>query len=160
MTRVRGRCCPPGWGAADSGPSVRPARAVGENMKRVLMLFFAAVLVSMLVVTTIASLERGVFAALAGLWPDGWFRATLADAYFGFVTFWLWIAYRESRWPARLGWLAAVLLLGNFAMALYAFGALRKLPDGAPVWHALLRPEHRPRAGAGGPASLAQPGRR
>lgn len=113
-------------------------------MKRLLQLYFLLVLVAMLAVTTVASLERGVFDALRALWPDGWFRATLADAYFGFLAFWLWIAYREGRWGARLGWLAGVLLLGNFAMAAYALRALATLPAGAPVWQALVRPEHRP----------------
>lgn len=129
-------------------------------MKRVLMLFFVAVFASMLLLTLAASLERGVVAALVALWPDGWFRATLADAYFGFLTFWLWIAYREPRWAGRIGWLAAVLLLGNFAMALFALRALWTLPAGSPVWHALLRPEHRRPAAAGEPGSNLQPERR
>jgi len=113
-------------------------------MRALLIAFFLLVLAAMLGVTVAASLERGVFEALAALWPDAWFRATLADAYFGFLTVWLWAAYRERTWPARLGWLAAFLALGNLAMALYALLALRALPAGAPVWQALLRPEHRP----------------
>lgn len=112
-------------------------------MRALLTAFFLLVLAAMLGVTAAAVLERGVFDALEALWPDAWFRATLADAYFGFLTYWVWVAYRERSWPTRLAWLAAVLALGNLAMALYALLALRGLPAGAPVWQALLRPEHR-----------------
>lgn len=97
----------------------------------------------MVVVTLQASLERDVWSAAAALWPDGWFRATLADAYFGFLTVWVWVAYRERSVAARLAWLIAFLALGNLAMSAYAFLALRRLPPGEPLWHALLRPEHR-----------------
>ena len=51
-----------------------------------LRIFAGLVLVGMLTVTTVASLDRGVFDAGAELWPDPWFKATLADAYFGFLT--------------------------------------------------------------------------
>jgi hypothetical protein len=115
-------------------------------MRRALTAYFVLVLLVMLGLTVVASLERGVFAALEALGSDGWFRATLADAYFGFLAFWLWIAYREGHWGARLGWLVGVLLLGNFAMAAYALRALGTLPAGSPAWQALLRPEHRPPA--------------
>jgi len=114
-------------------------------MRRALVAYFVLVFLAMLGLTVQASLERGVLAALEDLGSDGWFRATLADAYFGFLAFWLWVAYREQRWGSRLGWLAAILFLGNFAMAAYALRGLVTLPPGLPVWQALLRPEHRPR---------------
>ena len=62
-----------------------------------LRVFFAVVLVSMLVLTTTASLDQGIVEAGAELWPDAWFRATLADAYFGFLTVFLWIAPKTGR---------------------------------------------------------------
>ena len=49
-------------------------------MRKVLFAVFYAVLAAMIAVTVTASLERGVFSALAELWSDAWFRATLADA--------------------------------------------------------------------------------
>ena len=70
-------------------------------------------------VTTVASLERSVLQGGVGLWPDPWFIATLADAYFGFFTFYLWVAYKETSWAKRVIWLLAILTLGNFAMATY-----------------------------------------
>ena len=84
-----------------------------------LIVFCCVVITCMAVITTIASLDRSVVVAGVGLWPDPWFVATLADAYFAFLTFYLWVAYKETRWSRRLGWLIAILLLGNFAMAAY-----------------------------------------
>lgn len=112
-------------------------------MRKVLFMFFFAVLAAMIAVSVAASLERGVFTALADLWPDAWFRATLADAYFGFLTFYSWVAYRESSWAGRVFWLLAILSLGNIAMAVYVLARLRRLPSAAPLWQVLLRPEHR-----------------
>ncbi|MCZ7650091.1 MAG: DUF1475 domain-containing protein [Thermoanaerobaculia bacterium] len=112
--------------------------------RNALRLYFAFVFAAMLLLTVLASLQQDLLTAAVALWPDGWFRATLADAYFGFLAFWLWIAYRERAWGARLAWLAGVLLLGNFAMAGYALLALSRLPAGRSVWQVLLRPEHLP----------------
>ena len=112
-------------------------------MRTALRLLFAAVFLAMVFVTVQATLERGVFTAAADLWRDAWFRATLADAYFGFLTVWVWVAYRERTSAARLGWLVAFLALGNLAISAYALLAIQRLPAGAPLWHALLRDEHR-----------------
>ena len=120
-------------------------------MRRGLIVLFYAIFAVMIAVTVTASLERGVFTALADLGSDAWFRATLADAYCGFLTFYCWVAYREDGWVGRIAWLLAILCLGNIAMAVYVLACLRALPAGAPVWQVLLRPEHRrlPEAAAG-----------
>lgn len=104
-----------------------------------LRLFFFAVLVSMLVLTTTASLEQGIVEAGAELWPDAWFRATLADAYFGFLTVFVWIAYKERTATARLIWLALLLSLGTIAVAVYLLLQLRQLKPGDSVERILLR---------------------
>lgn len=70
-----------------------------------------------------------------------WTIATLFDAYFGFLWFWLWIAYRERSPAARVIWLPLVLLLGNIAMAIYMLKVLWSLPPHAGVREVLLRPE-------------------
>jgi hypothetical protein len=114
-------------------------------MRKLLFALFCAIFVAMIAVTVTATLERGVFTALADLWSDAWFRATLADAYFGFATFWCWVAYRETSWTGRIVWLVAILGLGNIAMSVYVLVCLRGLPARAPLWQALLRPEHRGR---------------
>ena len=71
-----------------------------------------------------------------GLWPDPWFIATLMDAYFGFLTFFLWVAYKETSWIARGSWFIAIMLLGNFAMCGYLLWQLSTIKDFS--WEALL----------------------
>lgn len=68
-----------------------------------------------------------------------WLIATLFDAYFGFLWFWLWIAYKETSTWARVAWLVPILLLGNMAMAIYMLWQLWKLPPGAGAQDLLLR---------------------
>ena len=57
-------------------------------MKSLLTGFCLLVLLTMLAVTISASLHQDVLSALGQLWPDPWFRATLADTYFAFLFFW------------------------------------------------------------------------
>lgn len=93
-----------------------------------------------------ATLHIGIVDAIAQLaaapasGTHPWFVATLLDAYFGFLWFWLWIAYRERGVFARLVWLVAILALGNIAMAGYVLWQLARLPRGAGVEALLLRP--------------------
>lgn len=48
-----------------------------------------------------------------------WGRVTLVDLYVGLAIFGIWVAVRETRWPARFGWWVALLALGNLAAAAY-----------------------------------------
>ncbi len=105
-----------------------------------LRILFLLILAGMLAVTAGASLERGVFDAAGELWDDPWFRATLADAYFGFITVYVWIAYRERSWGARLLWFVLLMALGNIAIAGYLLWRLFALPLDAPIERLLLRP--------------------
>tara|TARA_R110000787_G_scaffold15088_39_gene46593 strand:- start:2791 stop:3144 length:354 start_codon:yes stop_codon:yes gene_type:complete len=68
-----------------------------------------------------------------------WQVATLFDAYFGFLWFWLWIAYKETSWTSRLAWLVGVLLLGNMAMGAYMLVQLWTLPPNPTAKDLLLR---------------------
>lgn len=72
-------------------------------------------------------------------WTHPWFIATLFDAYWGFLTFWCWVVYKEGSWVARGAWLLAILLLGNIAMAVYALIQLFKVPLDAKIEDVLLR---------------------
>jgi hypothetical protein len=106
-----------------------------------LKLLFGAILAGMLVVTTTASLKQPLW-EWTGLVaePDRWWTyATLADAYFGFLTFYAWVFYKEASALARAGWFVAIMLLGNMAMAVYVLLQLRQLPAGQPVASILLR---------------------
>ena len=100
-----------------------------------LRLLFSVILVSMIVVTSWATLRQPVW-EWGGLTqpPDNaWTIATLFDAYFGFITFFVWVTYKQRRWGARIGWLIAILLLGNIAMSVYVLLQLRKLPPEEPM---------------------------
>ena len=88
-------------------------------MKSALRSWFLFVLLVMVGLTTWASLHENVVAAFLRLARDPWGLATLADAYFAFLAFWLWVAWKEDRWPLRILWLMAILMLGNLAMAAY-----------------------------------------
>lgn len=68
-----------------------------------------------------------------------WFVATLFDAYFGFLWFWAWVAYREPTWLRRIVWLLLILTLGNMAMAGYVLIELARLPSDASPESLLLR---------------------
>lgn len=93
-----------------------------------LRLLFAVVLVSMLGVTSWASVECPLFAVPREVFTHPWFIATLFDAYWGFVTFLVWVCYKQTAWLARVAWVIAVLLLGNIAMAAYCLNELFHLP--------------------------------
>ncbi len=62
---------------------------------------------------------------------EPWGLATMFDAYFGFLAFWLYVAWRERSGLSRLAWLVALMLLGNFAIAAYALACLFKAPADA-----------------------------
>lgn len=100
-----------------------------------LRLIFSVILLAMIAVTTWASLRQPVWewGGLTQAPDNGWTIATLFDAYFGFMTFYVWLAYKERRWLPRLGWLIAILLLGNMAMATYVLLQLRRLPTDEPM---------------------------
>jgi len=108
--------------------------------RQALRLFFAVILIGMLAVTGWASLQQPVWqwSGLSGA-DAAWTWATLADAYAGFLTFFVWVWMRERSIAVRLAWLVAILLLGNIAMSTYALIALARLPSGAPLTDLFLR---------------------
>ncbi len=109
------------------------------NNKWPIALIFVGILAGMLWATVRASLDRDVISATVDLIRDPWVVAALFDAYFGFLTFYLWVFYKEPRALPRIGWFIAIMLLGNFAMAFYVLRELARLPAGQPVHTILLR---------------------
>ncbi len=105
-------------------------------MKTKLLVTFAGIFCLMAYVTIMACLDRNVATAARDLWPDRWFRATLVDAYCGFTTFYLWVAYREASWRARVLWFALIMTLGNFAMSAYVIWKLVAIEPFS--WESLL----------------------
>jgi len=114
-------------------------------MRRNLMLLSFAALAALIGVSVWASSKIGMVEAINALAADPaggthpWFIATTFDAYFGFLWFWAWIAYRETSNAVRGVWLLLILGLGNIAMATYMLLQLRKLPAGASAETLLLR---------------------
>ena len=106
---------------------------------RGLWVFAIAVFLAMVAVTTWASLDANVLVGFQRLLADRWGVATLFDAYFGFLWFWLWIAYKEnSPWRSLL-WLLLLFALGNLAMAAYVMVQLSRLKPGEGIETLLLR---------------------
>ena len=104
-----------------------------------LRLIFLFVLVTMLCATSWASYECALWKMPPAVVTHPWFIATLFDCYFGFLTFYAWVFYKETGWLARLGWLIAILLLGNIAMSIYMLITLFKLPADARIAQVLIR---------------------
>jgi hypothetical protein len=108
------------------------------NTRRALFGYFIFVLIAMTwvswyacTVPSITSLPQyagnqglNVIDGYVTVCSEPWGLATMFDAYFGFLTFWLYVAWRENNNFARFGWLVALMLLGNFAIAGYALGCL------------------------------------
>lgn len=114
-------------------------------MRRNLLLLSLAALIGLVGVSVWATSKISIVPAIEslvaepGAGTNPWFVATLLDAYFGFLWFWAWIAYKETSNAARAAWLVLVLGLGNMAMAAYMLLQLRKLPAGAGPEQLLLR---------------------
>ena len=103
------------------------------------MLVFCGIFAAMAIATVKASIVRPVWEN-GSLMADPWFIATLCDAYCGFLTFFVWVAYRERSIFSRCSWFVAIMLLGNFAMATYVLIQLFRLESGQSLSDILLRP--------------------
>lgn len=114
-------------------------------MKLGLALFSLAALLSLIGVSIWATDHIAVMRVIEdvganpGAANNPWLVATLFDAYFGFLWFWLWVATKESSNIARVVWLVLILLLGNMAMAIYMLIQLWKLPPNPQTKDLLLR---------------------
>jgi hypothetical protein len=100
--------------------------------KTPLRVLFGFILVSLAAYTSWASLQQPL-PDWQGLvrQPDNWWTiATLIDAYYGFITFYVWVLWKEPRWLPRVLWFVAIMLLGNMAMAAYVLWQLHKLAPG------------------------------
>jgi len=110
-------------------------------MKIALKILFTGILIYMVSMTAWVSMHKSIL-----LSPDEfswarhpWAVATLFDAYFGFITFYVWVFYKETSWLARMGWFVAIMGLGNIAMSGYVLIQLFKLRPEQPASDILLR---------------------
>ena len=109
-----------------------------------LRIAFGIVVVTMLCVTSWASAHVPLWETPRAVVMHPWFIATMFDTYFGFLTFFVWLAVsRNLAGRAAAAWLIWILLLGNIAMASYVLLIVWRLPPDAPVSRVLLRPAAR-----------------
>ncbi len=107
-------------------------------MKTALKILFGAIFVWMIVMTVRTSLQISLWSAWGSFANNPWAVATLWDAYFGFTTFWVWVAYKEKTMWSRILWLILIYALGNIAMSGYMLIQLFRLKPDESV-EALLR---------------------
>ncbi|REJ94142.1 MAG: DUF1475 domain-containing protein [Planctomycetota bacterium] len=108
-------------------------------MRTTLTVIFSLFFLIMLAFTVRASLDRSILDVGWAIVGDAWFQATLVDAYLGFFTFYVWVAYKERTWVGRIVWFVLIMALGNMAMATYVLIQLARLGSDGGVEQLLLR---------------------
>jgi hypothetical protein len=97
--------------------------------KTTLKVLFSCILVVLLVYNSWAATQQAVW-QWGGLTTGNdryWTIATFLDAYCGFITFLVWVVYKESSWRTRVIWFVAIMALGNIAMSSYMLLQLFRL---------------------------------
>ena len=102
-------------------------------MRVLLKLLFGGIFIWMTVLTIRTSVAVSLWAAWPGFAANPWAVATLYDAYFGFLTFYLWVLYKERTAWARVLWFLLIMGLGNIAMSLYVLIQLFRLKPDEPA---------------------------
>ena len=110
-------------------------------MKVLLKLLFAGILIYMTTMTAWVSVHKSILASGNEFsWTvSPWAVATLLDAYFGFLTFYVWVAYKERTWAAKAVWFLLIMGLGNIAMSAYVLIQLFRLRPEQPAFAILQR---------------------
>ena len=108
-------------------------------MKLFLKLLFGGIFLWMTVMTIRTSLAMSLWEAWPTYAANPWAVATLWDAYFGFVTFYVWVVYKERKTWSRILWFLLIMGLGNIAMSLYVLIQLMRLGGDEPAETILWR---------------------
>jgi Protein of unknown function (DUF1475) len=93
-------------------------------MKLFLKLLFGFIFLFMAAMTVRTSLQVSLWSALPSFAANPWAMATLYDAYFGFLTFFCWLAWRERSLGVKVLWFVLIMAGGNIAMSLYVLQQL------------------------------------
>ncbi len=107
-------------------------------MKLFLQMLFGGILLWMTVLTVRTSLTVSLWDAWSSFAANPWAVATLYDAYFGFLTFYIWVVYKESSLWSRAIWFLLIMGLGNIAISFYMLIQLTRLRRDEPL-EAILR---------------------
>jgi len=120
-------------------PDTRSAHST--NMKLLLKIIFAGIFLWMVGMTAYVSLHKPLWLAPMEFSWNGspWAVATLFDAYFGFLTFFVWVCFKERTIAARTLWFVLIMSLGNIAMSGYVLIQLFRLRAEQPLSDLLLR---------------------
>ncbi len=112
-------------------------------MKLLLKILFGAIFISMIVMTShIQSHKSLLLSPNEFSWQASpWACATLVDAYFGFITFFVWVCFKERALWAKLLWFVLIMSLGNIAMSGYVLLQLFRLRPEEPA-SAVLTTRH------------------
>jgi len=102
-------------------------------VKLFLKLLFGGIFLWMTVMTIRTTLAVSLWEAWPSYASNPWAIATLWDAYFGFLTFYIWVVYKERRIWVRVLWFLLIMCLGNIAMSLYVFIQLMRLRRNEPA---------------------------
>ena len=116
-------------------------------MRKLLAVLFVVMPILIIASLVIASRDRSILNVGTVLRSDPWFHATLLDAYAGFITFYVWVAYKEAGLAARVVWFILIMGLGNIATAAYVLLQLARMNRGDSWESFLLRRGTTPRAG-------------
>lgn len=108
-------------------------------MIKILKAIFSAIFVFMVYLTIKTSFESNLFETFPLMLKDPWTVATLWDTYFGFLTIYLWVFYKESTTLSRTIWFVLVMTLGNIAISFYILIQLFKLPSDSSLESLLLK---------------------
>jgi hypothetical protein len=104
--------------------------------RKTLICLFAGTFTLLLAFTIRAGQVRSVFDNGA-LMSDVWFQVTLLDVYLGFITVYVWIAWKEETLVSRVLWFVLVMSFGNMAISAYVLMQLLKLPSGSGLFELL-----------------------
>ncbi len=104
-----------------------------------LKVLFAFIFLTMLGLTSRAQLQTPIWHIPENVTNDPWFIATLFDAYFGFITFYCWVFYKESSILGKCIWFVLIMLGGNLAMSAYMLVQLFRIPAGGTAKNLLLK---------------------
>ncbi len=111
-------------------------------MRIVLIALFAFIFVFMVVMTVRTQMQVSFWnfpAWQPAYAANSWAVATLYDAYFGFITFFVWVCFKERSLFIKILWFILIMGLGNIAMSFYVLLQLFRLKPAEPVANVLLR---------------------
>lgn len=102
------------------------------NAKNALIVLFGSIFVALLCTTAWASWHQPVLQWTGLTLPPNryWTIATMMDAYFGFITFYVWVFFKETSAGAKFAWFILIMAFGNMAMSAYVLWQIGRLQPG------------------------------